>query len=184
MLINQLAHTYATAICQIAKEKSMLDEVETQLKGIDEVISTNADLSKLLYHPRVPAKVKKETVTAIFGEDLDQFVLNFLLLLIDKRRETAFTAIVKEYVVLANEIRNIALAEVTAAKELNASQQQALIDKLKKITGKNIVLKINYDETILGGVIVKIGDKLIDGSVARQLKVLKSKLLAQKLTAG
>lgn len=184
MLINQLAQTYARAICAIAEEKGALDRVASQLRQVEAVIRENTDLSNLLYHPRVPAQAKKETIEAVFAGELDDFVKNFLLLLIDKRRETALTAIVREYLDIANNMRNIAEAEVIVSQELSEGQKQALIDKLKKLTGKNIVLKIQLDEKILGGIIVKIGDKLIDGSVTRQLKTLKSNILSQRLSAG
>lgn len=184
MLINQLAQTYARALCAIAEEKGMLDTVETQLKQVEAAVKENPDLANLLYHPRVPAEAKKETINTIFAGELDDFVQNFLLLLVDKRREMALSAIVREYSSLANNVRNIAEAEVTVAQELSEGQKQALITKLQKLTGKNIVLKIRLDREILGGAIVKIGDKLIDGSVVRQLKTLKSNILAQRLSVG
>jgi F-type H+-transporting ATPase subunit delta len=131
----------------------------------------------------VPPQAKKETLNRIFAEDLDGFVLNFLFLLIDKRREPALPAIISEYVRLANEARNIAEAEVFTAKELSQDQLEALAAKLSKGTGKNIVLKTTLDQALIGGIIVKIGDKLIDGSVGRQLKVMKAAPLTAK-TAG
>ncbi|MDR1701922.1 MAG: ATP synthase F1 subunit delta [Sporomusaceae bacterium] len=184
MLANKLAQTYAKALCELAAEKEMLDRVETQLQQIEAALQLSPELANLLYHPRVPAEAKKETLNSIFAGELDEFVKNFLLLLVDKKREVALQPIIKEYVRLANNIRNIAEAEVTVAKTITAAQQEALRQKLAKITGKNIVLKISVDEKILGGVIVKIGDKLIDGSVVRQLKTLKSDVLAQRLSAG
>jgi F-type H+-transporting ATPase subunit delta len=184
MLTNKLAQTYAKALCDIAAEKEMLDKIEAQLKQIEAALKENPELANLLYHPRVPAEAKKETLNSIFAAELDEFVKNFLLLLVDKRREAALEPIIKEYVKLANEIRNIAEAEVIVAKEMSDQQKEALKEKLQKLTGKNIVLKISVDEKILGGAIVKIGDKLIDGSVIRQLKTLKSNVLSQKLSAG
>ncbi|WP_425058646.1 ATP synthase subunit delta [Sporomusa carbonis] len=183
MLTNQLALKYAQAIYEIANEKAMLDTVETQLKLVEATIAGHADLATLMYHPLVPAPAKKETINSVFADDLDGFVKNFLLLLIDKRREPALPAIIREYIRLANEARNIAEAQVFTARELSKDQLDALAAKLSKVTGKNIVLKTVVDGELLGGVIVKIGDKLIDGSVARQLKALKSALLTKQATA-
>ncbi|HWR44368.1 F0F1 ATP synthase subunit delta [Sporomusa sp.] len=183
MLTNQLATKYAQAIYEIASEKAMLDNVEKQLKLVEATIAGHADLATLMYHPLVPAPAKKETIGRVFAGDLDGFVQNFLLLLIDKRREPALPAIIREYIRLANEARNIAEAEVYTAKELSAEQLAALAAKLSQVTGKNIVLKTTIDQELLGGVVVKIGDKLIDGSVARQLKALKAALLANQATA-
>jgi len=181
MLTNKLSQTYAKALCDIAGEKGMLDKVETDLRQIEAVIQENPGLTNLLYHPRVPAAAKKETLNSVFGEDVDDFVKKFLLLLVDKRREMALVPIIKEYVKMANDARNIAEAEVTVAKEISEGQKQALADKLQKLTGKKIVLNIRVDEKILGGAIVRIGGKLIDGSIVRQLKTLKSDILASRL---
>ncbi|SMC38321.1 F0F1 ATP synthase subunit delta [Sporomusa malonica] len=183
MLTNKLAIKYAQAIYEIASEKAMLDNVEKQLKLVEATIAGHADLATLMYHPIVPAPAKKETINRVFAGDLDGFVQNFLLLLIDKRREPALPAIISEYIRLANEARNIAEAEVFTAKELSAAQLEALAGKLSKVTGKNIVLKTSIDQELLGGVVVKIGDKLIDGSVARQLKALKAALMTNQAAA-
>lgn len=180
MLTNQLALKYAQAIYEIASEKSLLSEVEQQLKLVEATVAGHADLSTLMFHPLVPAPAKKETISRVFAGDLDDFVQNFLLLLIDKRREPALPAIIREYIRLANEARNIAEAEVLTAKELTGGQLNALAAKLSQVTGKNIVLKTAIDQDLIGGVVVKIGDKLIDGSVVRQLKALKTALLTNK----
>lgn len=182
MLTNQLALKYAQAIYELAAEKNSLDQVEAELRMVEQTIGTYPDLSTLVYHPRVPMQAKKETLQKLFAAELTDFVLKFLLLLVDKRRETVLPAIIAEYIRLANQARNIDEAEVITALPLSAAQQTALADKLSLITGKKIVLKQRVDRSILGGVIVKIGDKLIDGSVARQMERLKTTLLKSEAT--
>ena len=182
MLTNQLAKKYAQAIYELAGEKDMLSQVETELKLVESTIDTYSDLSTLIYHPRVLAEAKKETLGKIFTNDIADFVLKFLMLLVDKRRETILPAIILEYIKLANEARNIVQAEVTTAMPIDETQQTALINKLSLVTGKTIVIKTQIDKATIGGVVVKIGDKLIDGSVARQLERLKNTLLNTELT--
>ena len=87
MLANQLAAKYAQAIFELAAEKNMLDQVETELTLVKNTIDTYSDLATLIYHPRVLGHAKKETISKIFGRDISKVVLNFLMLLIDKRRE-------------------------------------------------------------------------------------------------
>jgi len=182
MLVNQLALKYAQAIYELALEKNALSEVDSQLQSVEATLADNPDLAMLLYHPRVPAEAKKDTVISVFGADLAEFVRNFLLLLIDNRRETALPAIIGEYRNLANEARNIAEAEVVTALPLSPEQHQALAAKLSAVTKKNIVLKTKIDQRIIGGIVVKIGDKLIDGSVARQLETMKAALIKTEAT--
>lgn len=182
MLAGQVAQKYAQAICQLAAEKGMLEEVEKQLKVVEDTIAGHSDMANLFYHPRVPGAVKKDTVTKIFGDDLSDFVRNFLLLLVDKRRELALVPIIREYVNLANEARNIQVADVTTAMPLSDVQRAALASKLSALTGKNVVLRTRLDQRIISGVVVKMGDKLIDGSVARQLAALKAALTKTEVT--
>ncbi len=182
MLANQLAVKYAQAIFELAAEKQLLDQVEAELVMVESQINTYSDLSTLIYHPRVLPQAKKDTISKIFGQETLDFVLKFLMLLVDKRRETILPAIIREYVKLANDARNIIEAQVTTAMPLGADQETALINKLGLVTGKKIVLKTQIDKAIIGGVIVKIGDKLIDGSVARQLETLKNTLLNTEVT--
>lgn len=182
MIASQLALRYAEALYELAAEKQALDSVEQELKLVEETLTGSEEFATLLNHPQVPVDAKKDTVLKVFGQELSEYVRNFLLLLIDKRRESALLSIIREYRSLANQARNIAEAEVTSAMPLAEAEQKALIAKLSAVTGKNIVLKAHVDERIIGGVIVKMGDKLIDGSVARQLKALEAALLKTDVT--
>ena len=178
MLSNQVALKYAQAAYELAAEKNKLDLAQAQLEMVEEAVRTHGDLTNLFYHPRVPAAAKKEVLQQIFEGQMEDFINKFLFVLIDKSRETLLPAIVQEYIRLANEERNIAEAEVTTAFALSADQRAALAEKLSQVTGKTVVLKTHVDAKILGGVIVKMGDKLIDGSVQRQLRSLQTALLA------
>ena len=182
MLSNQLASKYAQALCGLANEKGLLDEAERQLAMVVELAEQNTDLKTLLYHPLVPGVAKKETIARLFGSELHEVVKNFLLLLVDKRREAALPAILREYTTLANAARNIVVAAVTTVLPLSADQEQALSAKLSDITGKKVQIKQQVDARIIGGVVVKIGDKLIDGSVAHQLCMLQAALTKIPLT--
>lgn len=102
----------------------------------------------------------------------------FLLQLVEKHREASLPAILREYVELAKEKKsNLIMADVTTALPLTESQEQALADKLSAMTGKAIKIRQHVDSSILGGVVVRVGDKLLDGSVSHQLSVLKADLL-------
>ena len=182
MLANQLAVKYAQAIYELAADKGMLDAVEKELRLVESTIDSYSDLATLMYHPRVLSQVKKETISKVFGQDVADFVLKFLLLLVDKRRETVLPEIIREYIKMANEARGIVEAEVITAMPLVETQQAALASKLSLVTGKKVVISTQIDKTIIGGIIVKIGDKLIDGSVVRQLETLKNALLNNEAT--
>ncbi len=106
----------------------------------------------------------------------------FLLELAEKHREGALPAILREYVELAKEDkRNLLMADVTTALPLTASQEQALAEKLAAMTGKTIKIRQHVDSEILGGIVVRVGDKLLDGSLSHQLSVLQADLLKTPL---
>lgn len=182
MLSNELANKYAKAVFELAVEEEKLQEVENDLKFIVQTISLQQDLSDFIYHPHVKLEAKKEIFTKIFIAEIGDLTNKFMSLLFDKKREMLLPQIVGEFEVLANEAQNIIKAQVIVATALNVEQRTALINKLSMATGKTVVAEYKIDTGILGGVIVKIGDKLIDGSVIRQLETLKTQLLADETT--
>lgn len=101
-------------------------------------------------------------------------------MLIDKRRITLLAAIEEEFSKLSNEAQGILIADVTTAEPASADQQQKIADRLADLTGKQVKLRLHEDEKLIGGVVVKIGDRRIDGSVAGRLETLKKELLASK----
>ena len=106
----------------------------------------------------------------------------FLLELAEKHREGALPAILREYVELAQEDkRNLLMADVTTAMPLTPSQEQALAEKLAAMTGRTIKIRQHVDSGILGGIVVRVGDKLLDGSLSHQLSVLQADLLKTPL---
>ena len=106
----------------------------------------------------------------------------FLLELAAKHRDAALPAILREYVELAKEDkRNLIMADVTTALPLTAAQELALAEKLAAMTGKTIKIRQHVDSGILGGIVVRVGDKLLDGSLSHQLSVLQADLLKTPL---
>ena len=97
MLSNQLAVKYAQALYELAAERDMLGRVQQELEVVAETLRQHGDLGTLIYHPRVLPQAKKDTLRKIFADEVQSFVLNFLLLLVDKRRETALPGILQDY---------------------------------------------------------------------------------------
>lgn len=178
MLSNQLAGKYARALFETAFEEKKLDKYKAALCEVTELIYSQTDLCDFMMHPLIKAEAKKEVLQKILPETAKKgSVHNFLMLLLDKRRESLLQAICSQYIQLANEAQDIITAEVTVAFDLSAQQERNLVAKLSKTTGKNVVITKKIDKSILGGVIVKMGDKCIDGSVKRQLQTMQARLL-------
>ena len=136
--------------------------------------------NRVLLQPQIDPKLKKELLQKCFKKELSKDVYHFLLLLVDKHRFVLFPAIVDEYRALSNEARGILIADVTTASAASKKQQKAIADKLEQVTGKKVELRLHEDKSLIGGVVVKIGDRRIDGSVAGRLETMKRKLLANE----
>jgi F-type H+-transporting ATPase subunit delta len=167
-----LARKYGRAIYEIAAEQNSLEKTGEELHLIADTITGNAELKQLLFHPLLAKDVKKDTLNKLFDK-VQPVVLQFCYVVIDKDRFTDFPAMVDVYAALANEGMGIEEAVVTSALPLTKTQVEALKAKLSEITGKKIVMKQKVDSALIGGFTVQVGDRLIDGSVARQLQTLK-----------
>lgn len=185
MLRGAVAGRYAEALYQIAskekvlpKYKSMVDRIESELKAIEKILGENSDLQKLLYHPQITAAAKKEILGKLFKGRISDITGNFLALLVDRRREAFFGDIVSEFVSLANAGRNIVEARVASAVVLKDEEKTSLNQILAKLTGKKVQTTYTVDPSLVGGVVVRIGDKIIDGSVKTRLATLRDRLKA------
>lgn len=179
MLGGAVGRRYAQALFEVASEKNNLDAIEEDLKGILSVIEKEKELQRVLYHPQVTAEKKKELINKIFEAKISKEVQNFLNLIIDKHRETYLSEIVAEFTKMANVARNIVDGEVVSAIKLDESYKEELVKVLNRLAGKDVKPKYKVDPSLLGGMVIRIGDKVIDGSVKNKLKTLRQHLVSK-----
>jgi F-type H+-transporting ATPase subunit delta len=182
MLNKSVARRYAEAFFSIAHEANKIDEYQAELGKIVNIIQETESLGEYFAHPLVPTKEKQEIAKQLFSQQVSQITLNFLLLVLDKRRETYLQLIFKEYEEMADESNNIKKAELISAKAVPEAEVQSLAEKLSLSTGKTIDLKLSIDPTLLGGVKIRMGDKIIDASIAKKLEMLKKNLKQSKIS--
>lgn len=182
MLNKSVARRYAEAFFSIAQDHSKIDQYQQELELVVDAIKGSDILREYLDHLLIPAKEKKENITKLFGDKVSQITLNFLLMVIDKRREAYIEAIVEEYKELADISRNIAKADLISAQEVSEDELNTLAQKLSASTGKTVQLKQVIDPSLIGGVKLRIGDQIIDGTVAKKLEMLKTQLLQVKIS--
>lgn len=184
MINKAVARRYAHAFFVLVQEKNLLDRAEEDLKLIAAGVKGNQQLKDVLAHRLIPAEEKKELAKAIFGAGVLPETLNFLGLTIDKRRELYWEEIAEEFAKLADGVRNLSTAQVISAVEMTKEDLTELERKLAKVTGKNIKVNVTVDPAILGGLIVKIGDEVMDGSVQKRLELLKNNLKGINFTVS
>ncbi|MBM7853733.1 F-type H+-transporting ATPase subunit delta [Desulfohalotomaculum tongense] len=179
MLRGAVARRYAQALYEIAVANNGLDALEAELKAVNAVIEGEQGLQKILFHPQITTAEKKQVVSQLFEGRVSETTINFLYLIVDRHREAYLSDIVEEFINQANEARNRVDAEVISAKELTAEQKKSLAGVLNRLAGKEVSPEYKVDASLIGGLVVRIGDKVIDGSVKHKLESLKQSLMSK-----
>jgi F-type H+-transporting ATPase subunit delta len=172
-----VANRYAVALFQLAKEKHLLETFEEELRSVKDVFQTSKELHMFLEQPNISNIKKKELLSQAFSF-LSQPILNTLFLLIDNHREDIVTEIVDAYFDLANEERNVADAIVYSVRPLTEDEKAGLAEVFAKKTGKDAIrIKNIVDDNLLGGIKVRIGNRIYDGSLQGKLTRIQRELL-------
>jgi F-type H+-transporting ATPase subunit delta len=172
-----LARRYARALLGVAEQRGEIDRVEADLQGLGEAWHASADLRTLMAHPSVPADRKRAALAAVLAGRVSDVTLRFFDLLLSKKRLGLVRDIAEEYGAAADEARGIAKAHVTTYMALGDRHREKLVERLQAFTSRaKIVLEEEVDPTILGGIIVRIGDQVLDGSVRGKLRGLRERL--------
>ena len=168
MIKSQVGRRYSKAIFEIAEEKNQVKEIYEMLNSAMVLYRTDKEFKNFILNPLIDNEQKKSVLNEIFGKDNSEN-LNILLYILDKGRMNCIKYIVAEYLKIYYRKNRILDVKATFTKELTDEQKKKLIDTLSQKTGKEINLEIKIDKDILGGGIIKIGDKIIDGSIRREL---------------
>jgi F-type H+-transporting ATPase subunit delta len=173
------ARRFAQAAFEVALAREGLDRWEKDLADV-QVLLSNEDFAALLDAPQVPADVKLDGAGRLL-RDVSPRVRNFVAVLITRGRTRQFAAIFEEFRRLADEQRGTARAEVVTAVPLDDERRGRVAQGLEAIVGKKVVLTERVDPAILGGVVARVGDRLIDGSARTRLRDLRGALATRPL---
>ncbi len=169
------ARRYAQAVFEIALERKQLDRWQSDLRKIVS-LGEDARLIALLESPKFPFDDKAGLLSKRLG-DINPLALNLVYLLVAKGRLSMAGDIAEEYQRRLDNYRGIEQAEVTTAVTLDDEDRQRLTEHLGAVVGKKVVLKAEVDSSLTGGIIARIGGKLLDGSTRSKLEALKRELI-------
>lgn len=171
------AKRYALALFQIASEKQVLPQVEEELRTVKEVVVNNTDLTAFLKSPKLTNEKKKEVLKQAFTS-ASTYVLNTLMILVDRHREDQIVEVADQFIALANDAKGVAEALVYSVQPLTAEQAEAISAAFAPQVGKKTLQIENIvDSNLLGGVKLRIGNRIFDGSLRGKLDRLERKLL-------
>ncbi len=175
MTDSQVGRRYAEAIFEIAESKNSIKEVYEALNSLMEFYKTDRDFKNFIDHPLISDSEKKEALEKIYHSESEE-IKNIIFYLLDKKRIANIREIVAEYLKIYYAKNQILDVEATFAVKLSEAQREKLIHKLEMKTKKKINLVEKVDAGIIGGGILKIGDRIIDGTVRTQLDNLVKSL--------
>jgi F-type H+-transporting ATPase subunit delta len=174
-LTSGVAGRYATALFEIAKESKALDELEQDLREIETIHANSADFREILANPVYTREEQAKALAAIASAmGLGSTVTNTLGLMAQNRRLFVLPALVAQVRALIAAERGEVTAEVTAARKLTKAQSEALTSSLKASIGKDVKLEVTVDESLIGGLVVKVGSRMIDTSLRSKLANLQN----------
>lgn len=176
-LVEGVAGRYASALFELAKENSTIPQVEKDLLGFQKLLDESADLKRMVRSPVISSEDQTKALGAILAKvGTGGLAANFLKLISENRRLFAVEDMIKAYRALSAKARGEVTAEVTSAVALNDAQTAALKETLKASVGKDVALNARVDPSLLGGLVVKVGSRMIDSSLKTKLQNLKSTL--------
>lgn len=176
MLKGAIARRYAMAIFDLARKQNTLDRTLEDVKEIARLFSIRK-LAYLLREPKIPVQRKETAIRQGLADKVLPTSLNLALLLVQRQLVDYVPNIAKELEQLVLDYRNEAIAQVTTAAPLDEQQGTLVKRTLERQTGKTIIMQTHVDPSILGGVIARVGDEVIDGSVRYRLNALQQRLL-------
>lgn len=177
---ESVARRYAAALFEQAEKSGTLTGAAEEMALAAETVAQNGALRALLGQPLVTEERKKLALRNAFGDRVSPAVLAFLDLLVDKRRINLLPEVQREFARRVLEYRKIARAQAVTAVPLTPEQTTALERSLEARTGKDILLETDVDPAVMGGVLVRIGDTVLDGTVRGNLERLREQLLARR----
>ena len=171
---SRISKRYAGALFSLGEEDGSFAAYGRELEEFKDFFLKNADFGNAITNPIYKLEERKNVLKFVLGKsNFSNLVKNFLNLLLDKNRMDSIEAIADKYAMLTDEASNIAHAEVITARPLKDDTLQKVVNSLKEMTSKDIKAEVKEDPELIGGIVVKIGDLVLDGSVKAQLEGLK-----------
>ena len=178
----KVAARYAKSLIDLALEQKALEEIKIDMELFVNTLRINTELQAVVKNPIIPLNKKNAIINAVFGGKIHRVTSSFLKIVIDKGRAEIIYGTAKEFLNQYNQYKNIVTAKVTSATPLTENAKTEIINKVKAITGGEVLLQTEVDDSLIGGFILTVGDKQFDTSLASGLAKLK-KEFSQKVIA-
>lgn len=176
-----VARPYAEALIEIGVEKGLLDAFREDLQFLSELFERETEFTTFFESPRIERAVKRDLLRKAFDGRLHDLVVSFLELLVEKSRQYHLQDIIKAYSESYDEKTGRLGVRLTSARPMEEGATRALVQQLSGILGKEVHLDTEVDPALLGGIVLHVGDTVVDGSLRRRLDALGWKMRDAKL---
>jgi F-type H+-transporting ATPase subunit delta len=179
-----IARNYAETLLALAERHGGQATAEAYARAMDEVaelMRREPRVREFLETPRIGSEEKQRVLRDAFSGRVPEHFLRFLLVVVQKRRQALLPAIAEEFHALLDEVQGRVRAEVTVATEPAPDVQREIVASLERKLGRTVVASFRVDAAILGGVVVRLGDRVIDGSLRRRVSDLRRQLMRARL---
>ena len=169
--------TYGEALFQLALEENTLDLVMEEVEYVKNAFAENDDLLKLLNHPKISKDEKIKVIENIFKGNLSDSVVGFLVIIVEKDRYNELEAIFDYFIGVVREYKNIGSVAVTSAVELTEEQKKQVEERLLQVTKYvDFIMDYQVDESLIGGMVIRIGDRVVDSSIKSKIDAMAKSL--------
>jgi F-type H+-transporting ATPase subunit delta len=173
-IVSGMAGRYATALFELALESKAIDQVQTDLKWFDALVTSNPDLTRLVRSPVFSADEQAKALAAVLDKaGISGVAANFLRVVAGNRRLFAIGQMIRGYNALVAKHKGEVTAQVTVAEALSDARMNDIRDALKQVTGKDVQVDVTVDPSIIGGLKVKLGSRMVDASLRTKLNSIK-----------
>jgi F-type H+-transporting ATPase subunit delta len=172
--VSGVSGRYATALFELARDEKSVDAVKDDLDKFEAMLNESADLKRLVRSPVFSADTQSKALTAVLERaGISGIAAKFLKVLTANRRLFAVGDVLRAFRALVARFKGEATADVTVAEALSDKNLDALKTALKSVTGKDVALNVNVDPSIIGGLVVKLGSRMVDSSLRTKLNTIK-----------
>ena len=172
--VSGVSGRYATALFELARDEKLVDAVKADLDRFDAMLADSTDLARLVRSPVFSADAQSKALAAVLDRaGITGISAKFLKLLTANRRLFAVTDVIRAFRALVAKFKGEATAEVTVAETLSDKNLDSLKTALKAVTGKDVTLNVKVDRSIIGGLVVKLGSRMVDSSLRTKLNSIK-----------
>ena len=175
-MVELISKRYGTAIYELAVENNNLEKVEKEIKMVIDIFEDEKDLQEVLNHPKVSIGEKIKIIENIFKGKINDDILGLIILTINKSRQNCLVDIFKYCLNKIDEHNGIVSAFVTSAIELKEEQKNAIVKRLEELTKKTITVEYTVDNSLIGGLVIRIGDRIVDNSVKEKIRNMSKEL--------